>query len=325
MPTNPRTWDDYTFGIICPLPHERMAAEAMLDEHHAPIANQQPDDNRYTFGRIGPHNVAITSLREGERGQSAAARVAATFRWMRYNFVVGTASGIPRPHLEDGDIRLGDIVVGAPERRGVPAVIEYCSGWAEQDGLRMLPSFTRPSFGQAQAIHGVTCGHAHNGPTHLTHLANVTRKLRDYAYPALKDALFDTRDPKREIARPQRHGDRFMPDNLTAPFIRQSKDGYHDYPMVHYGTIASADMTVRGAGLRDQLHDAIQAQLGLEALCLTREAGGVLHAWDTALVIQGICDYADSHKDGRWENFAAAAAAAYMKDIILQFNPKVGS
>ena len=34
------------------------------------------------------------------------------------------------------------------------------------------------------------------------------------------------------------------------------------------------------------------------------------------LVIRGICDYADSHKNKRWQQYAAATAAAYAKEII---------
>jgi nucleoside phosphorylase len=40
--------------------------------------------------------------------------------------------------------------------------------------------------------------------------------------------------------------------------------------------------------------------------------------WDEVpcIVVKGICDYADSHKNKRWQNFAAATAAAAMKAIL---------
>jgi hypothetical protein len=34
------------------------------------------------------------------------------------------------------------------------------------------------------------------------------------------------------------------------------------------------------------------------------------------LVIRGICNYADSRKNKRWREYAAAAAAAYAKEIL---------
>jgi hypothetical protein len=35
------------------------------------------------------------------------------------------------------------------------------------------------------------------------------------------------------------------------------------------------------------------------------------------LVIRGICDYADLHKNKRWQPYAAAAAAASAKEVLL--------
>jgi hypothetical protein len=34
------------------------------------------------------------------------------------------------------------------------------------------------------------------------------------------------------------------------------------------------------------------------------------------LVIRGICDYADSHKNKIWQPYAAATAAAYAKELL---------
>jgi nucleoside phosphorylase len=35
------------------------------------------------------------------------------------------------------------------------------------------------------------------------------------------------------------------------------------------------------------------------------------------LVIRGICDYADSHKNKIWQPYAAATAAAYAKELLI--------
>jgi nucleoside phosphorylase len=34
------------------------------------------------------------------------------------------------------------------------------------------------------------------------------------------------------------------------------------------------------------------------------------------LVIRGVCDYADSHKNDIWQPYAAAVAAAYAKKLL---------
>jgi predicted benzoate:H+ symporter BenE len=45
------------------------------------------------------------------------------------------------------------------------------------------------------------------------------------------------------------------------------------------------------------------------------EAAGVMNTFP-CLVIRGICDYADSYKDKRWQHYAAATAAAYAKLLL---------
>jgi hypothetical protein len=39
------------------------------------------------------------------------------------------------------------------------------------------------------------------------------------------------------------------------------------------------------------------------------------------LVIRGICDYADSHKNKMWQEYAAATAAAFAKELLLFVPP----
>ena len=52
-----------------------------------------------------------------------------------------------------------------------------------------------------------------------------------------------------------------------------------------------------------------------EVIAFEMEGAGV---WDhfPCLVIKGVCDYADSHKSKKWQNYAAAAAAACMKAFL---------
>ncbi|RYP41635.1 hypothetical protein DL767_000840 [Monosporascus sp. MG133] len=46
------------------------------------------------------------------------------------------------------------------------------------------------------------------------------------------------------------------------------------------------------------------------------ESAGVISEYQ-ALVIRGVCDYADSHKNKKWQKYAAATAAAYAKEVLL--------
>ena len=80
-------------------------------------------------------------------------------------------------------------------------------------------------------------------------------------------------------------------------------------PKIHYGTIGSANEVIKDSETRDKL----RADLGI--LCVEMEAAGLMDDFH-CLVIRGICDYADSHKNKRWQPYAAATAAAYAKELL---------
>ena len=50
------------------------------------------------------------------------------------------------------------------------------------------------------------------------------------------------------------------------------------------------------------------------------EAAGLMNSFP-CLVIRGICDYADSHRNDRWQAYAAGAAAAYAKELLSVIPP----
>ncbi|KXJ86445.1 hypothetical protein Micbo1qcDRAFT_219444, partial [Microdochium bolleyi] len=101
-------------------------------------------------------------------------------------------------------------------------------------------------------------------------------------------------DVSRQIARPAR------PDQV---------------PRVHYGTIGAGNGVGKHASAREQLKNQH------ELLCLEME-GAALKGLDTpCLVVRGICDYADSHKNKQWQPYAAATAAVYAKELLSLMQP----
>lgn len=85
--------------------------------------------------------------------------------------------------------------------------------------------------------------------------------------------------------------------------------------IVHYGTIASGNQVIKDGVTRDRL----SSELG-GVLCFEMEAAGLMNSFP-CLVIRGICDYADSHKNKRWQPYAAAAAAACAKEVLSAIPP----
>jgi hypothetical protein len=95
---------------------------------------------------------------------------------------------------------------------------------------------------------------------------------------------------------------------------RDERDENENNPAIHCGLIASGNQLMKDALLRDEL----AAKHGI--LCFEMEAAGLMNHFQ-CVVIRGICDYCDSHKNDEWQEHAATAAAAYTKDLLLQVAP----
>ena len=85
---------------------------------------------------------------------------------------------------------------------------------------------------------------------------------------------------------------------------------------VHYGLIASGNQVIKDAAFRDTLNK----DLGGHVLCVEMEAAGLMDNFP-CIVIRGICDYSDSHKNKGWQEHAAAVAAAFAKELLEYVQP----
>ena len=63
--------------------------------------------------------------------------------------------------------------------------------------------------------------------------------------------------------------------------------------VIHYGTIASGNQVMKDGVTRDRISSELEG-----VLCFEMEAAGLMNSFP-CLVIRGICDYADSHKNKR--------------------------
>jgi nucleoside phosphorylase len=291
--------EDYTVGWVCALTIELVAAEEMLDEEHETPTYNVHDPNIYTCGRIGEHNVVIACLPKGHIGTESAAAVAAqmnlTFTSTRFGLMVGIGGGVP----SDTDVRLGDVVVSEP-RKTHGGVIQYDSGKATLTGFERVRSLNSPpmillgAVGKLQAKRMRKRG---NMFEYLSKLADLPDFGRESVGP---DVLFE--------AKYDHVG------GLTCSECEQGRSvarkARRQEVVVHYGTIASGNQVIKNAAERDRL----SAELG-GVLCFEMEAAGLMNRFP-CLVVRGICDYADSHKNKQWQMYAAGTAAAYAKEIL---------
>lgn len=87
-----------------------------------------------------------------------------------------------------------------------------------------------------------------------------------------------------------------------------------DGPSIHYGLIASADLTMKDPMFRNELRKS------KKVLCFEKEAAGLMDRFP-CIAIRGISDYADTHKCKKWQPYAAITAAAYAKDLLALLDP----
>jgi len=102
---------------------------------------------------------------------------------------------------------------------------------------------------------------------------------------------------------------------LNAVANVRAREARRQEVVVHHGTIASGNQVIKDAGVRDKL----SAELG-GVMCFEMEAAGLMNSFP-CLVVRGVCDYADSHKNKRWQWYAAGTAASYAKEVLSVIPP----
>jgi nucleoside phosphorylase len=269
--------EDYTVGWVCALPIELAAAQEMLDEEHSDLERDPTDndENLYSLGSIGGHNVVIVCLPAGRIGNNPAAAVAtqmrATFKAIRFGLMVGIGGGVPS---DDADVRLGDVVVSQPHAM-FPGVVQYDAGKATPSGFERTGSLNSPPHILLAAIVKVRANEARSRSKlceHIAKLEKVGKFLRSKAGP---DVLFGA-------AYEHAGGQTCKACSTDQHQDREPRDEDEEVT-THYGTIASGNQVIKDAAVRDKL----SAELG-GVLCFEMEAAGLMNTFP-CLVVRGVC------------------------------------
>jgi nucleoside phosphorylase len=303
---------NYTVGWICAIETEYTAAQTFLDnEHEPPDRLSTRDTNHYTLGDVVGHNVVMAVLPNGEYGTSSAANVVTNMLTSFPNIAIGLLVGIGggAPTRKD-NIRLGDIVVSSPND-GSPGVYQYDYGKTIQGSAFVQTGFlNQPPTVVRSAVTGLKSKYRRKGhrieETIESILEMWPRLKKDFSRPPPEsDRLYASRFVHSSSLACDRSCT-LQPDNVVK---RQPRQANHDNPYVHHRLIASGNQLMKDALIRDRY----AKDQGV--LCFEMEAAGIMNHFP-CLVIRGICDYSDSHKNERWQGYAAMAAAAYAKDLL---------
>ncbi|KAI9367893.1 hypothetical protein BJX61DRAFT_550917 [Aspergillus egyptiacus] len=328
----------FSVAIFCALPLEADAFCELLDEIWDEGDNvygkSTGDDNTYTLGRMSRHNVVLVHM--PGMGKKEASRAASSLRTsypgIKLALVAGVCGGVPSG--EGGEeLILGDVVVS-------DGIVQYDFGRQFPDGFSSKAGpevIGRPSL----EIRGILAK-----LKVWRNRQRIEMKLAQYlgdlhqtvgakraGYPGIdKDELYHSTyrhkhrhqsacrycsktDEVCEDARVKTCQQLGCERRMLVPRKRlqnASEMGLVPNPKIHFGFVGSGDTVMKSGEHRDET----AAHHGI--IAFEMEAAGV---WDNlpCLVIKGVCDYADSHKNKHWQNYAAAAAAACTKAILEEY------
>ncbi|KAL2194472.1 hypothetical protein P885DRAFT_71243 [Corynascus similis CBS 632.67] len=317
----PTSRTDFEIAVICALPIEADAVEALFDRHWDDDGfsynKAENNTNAYSTGTIGCHNVVLAHM--SGMGKASAAMVATncrrSFPNIKLTVVVGVCGVVPFRFGGNGEtieIVLGDVIVS-------DGVVQYDFGrrlpeqFVTKDTL--LDSLGRPNTeirALLAKLKGLRSRKMLQGK--MVGYMDVLRGEPELAavYPGVEqDRLFEaTYGHVRDGMSCENCacGGKLIPRARLAQGDRQ--------PAVHFGLIASGDTVMKSGKDRDD----IARETGV--IGFEMESAGV---WDTfpCVVIKGACDYADSHKTKTWQRYAAATAAACMKAFLNHWMPSV--
>ncbi|KIW28516.1 uncharacterized protein PV07_08175 [Cladophialophora immunda] len=313
-PTRRLKHSDYTVAIICPLEVEMSAVRYMLDQEHARLPKREGDPNSYIFGEMGGRNVVIGYLPEGFQGIGAATAVAThmqrSFLSAKLRLLVGIGGGIPSTIH---DIRLGDVVIGMPESEH-GGVVQYDLGKESITGFIRKGHLDKPPQEWMTAIVKMKSDHRVVDNKISTIVASSRGKSSGL------DEVYTPPKPETDIRSPSNSRHSYLSGHNgcekceeKVPVLTSARAS--NEPAIFYGTIASGDRVVKSGKIRDRISKDIGG-----ALCFEMEAAGLVNNF-RCVVIRGIADYADAHKNDDWHPWAAATAAACAKELLGYMMP----
>lgn len=222
---------------------------------------------------------------------------------LKFGLMLGIGGGVPDAN---NDIRLGDIVISKPNgtSRGVIQYDFWKNNTATTLRVNVVVELTARNITERCAQ---SAGKTHDGGGRTF---NISFRV------AVKVPL------ATEVSRyPGVEHDQFFASNYDHPpgfdtciecdkgRVVPRSDRDDELPIAHCCLIASENQVMRDENSREKLRKE------LDVLYSRIEAAGLMDNLP-CLVIRGVCDCADSHKNKEWQPYAAATAAAYAKELL---------
>lgn len=355
MAAPPAGRDEFEVALVCSLPLEYDAVSLLFDQFWDENGDQYGraigDPNTYTTGRFGKFDVVLVLLPNTGKisAASATASLRSSYPGLRLVILTGICGAVPSSDGGD-EILLGDVIISK-------TLIQYDYGRQYPDNF-VAKDTTEDSLGRPDKnIRSLVAvlETARERERVKERVAVLLEQIQDlaakkprrfksdtYQYPgAASDKLFESsyrhkhhNSPKclceqfHEYSDPVCEESRDLPcdvlgcdDGHVIPRQRletnrqQEQQGSSkevQVPSVFIGRFGSGDKMLKSGEHRDW----IAKRYGV--LAFEMEGAGV---WDElpCIIVKGVCNYADSHTNNRWHNFAAATAASVAKSLVERY------
>lgn len=355
----PVSRDCFEIAIICALPLERIAIEALLDEEYETngfsYGKAEGDLNTYTFGRLGKQDVVLAYM-PGLGMVSAAATAAnigPSFPNIKVGLLVGVCGGVPRTNA-GVEIFLGDIIISLSViqtdfgrkypnkvirkqkventlKRANPRLQEF-GGKISQYAVRQRLQEKTHSYAAQISAKDEFFSSAYPGAENdrlypPEHRHKHWRKASLHE-PCICDRCRSLEDDVCEVALQSNCEDIGCDDCLSMEDSRTQRTGR--IAPLDSETLTAEMQSARkpivhigriacGNTLINSVVHRDQIAAQDGVIGFEMEAAGI---WDylPTIVIKSVCDYADGHKDGRWLRYAATTAAACTKAVLEEWS-----
>ncbi|KAI5466489.1 hypothetical protein BGZ63DRAFT_132708 [Mariannaea sp. PMI_226] len=344
MALPPPSRESFEIAIICALPLEYDAVSLLIDkfwdEDGDPYGRPAGDTNLYTTGRMGTFDVVLVLLQGMGKVKAATAGkdLQRSYPSIHLVLLVGVCGGVPNPE-PNCELVLGDVVISK-------TIVQYDFGkrypdsFHERDTLEQQQA--RPAPNVQRMIKALETNRARerveqDAAKFLEYIQSKALQKRwrtSYKYPGTdQDRLFQATYRHKhhqtrcaecdmesicDLSRLEPCDTVGCNDRYIVERSRLDEKRSLEYngrlmaaqaPSIFVGSIGSADTVLKSGQDRDNI-----AQ-GRGIFAFEMEGAGL---WDVlpCIVVKGICDYADSHKNKTWQNFAAATAAAATKALL---------
>jgi len=329
--------------------------EALFDDYYEDdftFRKVSGDLNAYTTGKICNQNVVLAYM--PGIGKASSASVAAGFRTsfsgIKLVIVVGICGGVPFGTDDEREILLGDVIIskgliqfdlgrqypnravrkdtlqdnlGRPSTE-IRALLEKLSSLRNRKRLRdkissYLAELCRKDGFQMSSYPGADSDklyqpayrHKHRDPNVCSTCTNCQGWDDEVCNIAMESFCEEVLcEDSQLIPRARVEMAKGIGSNGHTLTIEELHEAQK--PLVHFGLIASGDVVMKSGLHRDQIasHEKV--------IAFEMEGAGV---WDNfpTVVIKSVCDYADSHKNKKWQRYAAATAASCMKAFLEEW------